>query len=137
MYTVTSAARIRSGSLRQRCDEGLSRALKGGLHRYRSRHLLLDFSDCIDSFAQRGSRRKIEGDGGGGKLSNVADQDRLGRAARVCECASGTAPPRGRLDVDILQVSRMGLELRLHFEDHVILVQLGKKVDTWRCPKAS
>ena len=45
----------------------------------------------------------------------------------VCVTAlSGTLPPAGGHEVDVLQAVRVGLELRRHLQDHVVLVELGE-----------
>src|SRR5216683_1936278 len=44
----------------------------------------------------------------------------------ACESAERDLRSVGRLDVNIFQRIRILLELRIHFQDHVILIELGK-----------
>ncbi len=70
---------------------------------------------------------KLNETGGRGKLPDVTDQDRSRRTVNFGKRAERYAETRTRLDVDVLQILGMRPELRLHFQNDVILVQLREQ----------
>src|SRR5881227_3613238 len=70
---------------------------------------------------------EIERDRCGWELADMADQHRSRTVRHLGEGAQRDCRTGLRSNVNVLQISRMVAELRLHFQDDVILVQLSKE----------
>jgi len=66
----------------------------------------------------------------------VIERQSESRGSKRVKALSGTCVPLEDLH-KYFQRIRILLELRIDFHDHVILIELGKIVETWRWPKAS
>ena len=124
MYTVTSAARISSGSLvsdaRKRCGRALERSLDARGHS----DLLAGSVDRGDRVAQRVARREIERNRHRGELALMIDGQRRRARLEMGEGAQRHLAAGVRANVDVVERVRIALKLRRDFEHHVILIEL-------------
>ena len=112
--------------VRERAEEGGRRALKRGLDAWRHVQFLLGALDGVDGVAQGGVRSQIEGKRDHGKLALVIQGQRRSARIEMRECAEGNLCAVGRFHVNVFQGVRILLELRIHLEDNVILIELRK-----------
>src|SRR6266566_1152351 len=110
--------------IRKRPEEGrrgpLKRALNAGWHV----QFLLRAVDGVNRIAQRCAWSEVEGERHDGKLALVVPSERRIPGVEMREGTERDLRAVGGFDVKVFQRVRILLELRIDFQDHVILIQL-------------
>src|SRR3989440_1851928 len=107
-------------------EEGGRGALKRSLDAGRHVQILLDAVDGVNRVAERSIGSKVERERDHGKLTLVVQCQRGGAGLETRERAEGNLRAVGGFYVNVFQRIGVLLELRIHFDDDVILVQLSK-----------
>src|SRR5665213_3356858 len=88
--------------------------------------------DSLDRLADGDARREVERQRYRRKLALMVDRQRLGLGRKVREGTHRNLRAAGRRDVDLLQRTGVGLELRLDLEDDLVLA--GRGIDVGHLP---
>src|SRR6267378_4300687 len=131
----------------ERAQESRGRALEGGLNAWRHANFIFDFVNGVDRFTESGIGSKIERQGHYRELPLVIDgqsrtarfktgeraernlrrRARGGRRGGRGDRSAGSRRRRlagRRMYINVFQIFRVLLELRVYFQDDVVLIQL-------------
>src|SRR6267143_177314 len=114
------------GLIGQGLEEGRRGALERGLDAGRHVQFQLRAVDGVDRVAERGIGGQIERESDDRKLALMIECEGGGAGLETRKGAERDLCAVGRLYVNVFQRIGILLELRIDFQDHVILVELGK-----------
>ncbi len=126
MYTVSTAARISISSLESEARNASAAPWNRAWMLAGMPRSCCDCFDRLHRFTQRRTGREVEGHCHDRELALVIDGKRAGLLGQPGDRAQRHCAAGRRVQVDVRQCRRPFLKLGLHFQDHAILVELGK-----------